>query len=94
MTPNPTTPTTPARAQLDMYLIGTDQVTAHGEPLTSEELAALATRIGEHTMSPPGALPALPVTVEIYRCLVHAAGRALKGGEVAALSVHVRSLTP
>ncbi len=81
------------RAQLDVYVIDRDQVTdAHHDPLTSEELAALADRIGDHTIAPPGALPALPATVEIFRCLVHAGGRALIGGEVAALSVHVRGL--
>ncbi|KOX10126.1 hypothetical protein [Nocardiopsis sp. NRRL B-16309] len=81
------------RSQLDLWLVDRDQVTdADGVPLTGEELVALATRIGEHTHAGPGTLPALPATVEFHRCLVHIGGRALIGGEVAALSVHVASL--
>lgn len=83
----------PRRARLDFYFIGADQVTdTQGDPLTRDELAGLAERISDHTQATPGALPALPVTVEIHSDLVHAGGRALVGGEVAALSVHVRSL--
>ncbi|RKS10031.1 hypothetical protein DFP74_5777 [Nocardiopsis sp. Huas11] len=84
----------PRRSRLDFYFIAEDLVTdTQGEPLTGVELAGLADRFDDHTIAPPGASPALPVTVEFFHDLVHAGGRALAGGEVAALSVHVRSLT-